>query len=170
MIPITWGAWFRFQGCTRPEQVRRYAYRCVGAAARNRQNQLRPSSLLRPVATGRVRDSTPKHRLQFTGIGSLFDGLSAPATVRDGVGLRKFGAEQENLGRIVNPKQQYDETAGGTVARSDCAAADVPADQRLPEIEEKRRHQGPDNDVPPLERTVGQNLVDSNKQQGAEQP
>ena len=27
------------------------AYRCVGVAARNRQNQLRPSSLLRPVVT-----------------------------------------------------------------------------------------------------------------------
>jgi len=34
------------------------AYRCVGVAARNRQNQLRPSSPLRPVATRRVPRST----------------------------------------------------------------------------------------------------------------
>jgi hypothetical protein len=47
---------------TRPEQVRRYAYLCVGVAARNRQNQLRPSSLLRPVATGRVPTTTPDTR------------------------------------------------------------------------------------------------------------
>ena len=63
---ITWGASLRFHRRTRPEQVRRYAYRCVGAAARNRQNQLRPSSLLRPVATGRVRSSTPNHGFWFT--------------------------------------------------------------------------------------------------------
>ena len=43
---------------TRRELVRRYAYRCVGAAVRNRQNQLRRSSLLRPVATRRVQDTT----------------------------------------------------------------------------------------------------------------
>ena len=36
---------------TRRERVRQNAYRCVGVAARNRQNQLRPSSLLRPVVT-----------------------------------------------------------------------------------------------------------------------
>jgi hypothetical protein len=47
---------------TRPEQVGRYAYLCVGVAARNRQNQLRPSSLLRPVATGRVPNTTPNTR------------------------------------------------------------------------------------------------------------
>jgi hypothetical protein len=47
---------------TRPEQVRRYAYLCVGVAARNRQNQPRPSSLLRPVATGRVPITTPDIR------------------------------------------------------------------------------------------------------------
>ncbi len=47
---------------TRPEQVRRYAYLYVGVAARNRQNLLRPSSLLRPVATGRVPITTPDIR------------------------------------------------------------------------------------------------------------
>lgn len=43
---------------TRREQVRRSAYRCVAVAVRNRQNQLRPSSPLRPVATRRVRELT----------------------------------------------------------------------------------------------------------------
>lgn len=40
----------------RREQVRSNAYRCVGAAARNRQKKLRPSSPLRPVVTRRVRE------------------------------------------------------------------------------------------------------------------
>jgi len=40
------------------------AYRCVGAAVRNRQNQRRPTSPLRPVVTRRVRDwSTHQHRI-----------------------------------------------------------------------------------------------------------
>jgi hypothetical protein len=43
---------------TRRERVRRYAYRCVGVAVRNRQNQLRPSSLLRPVGTRHVHQIT----------------------------------------------------------------------------------------------------------------
>ena len=43
-----------FERRTRREQVRRSAYRCVAVAVRNRQNQLRPSSPLRPVATRRV--------------------------------------------------------------------------------------------------------------------
>src|SRR5262245_4637347 len=54
------------EGRTRPEQVRCHAYRCVGVAARNRQNQLRPSSLLRPVVTERVRGSTPSRGFWFT--------------------------------------------------------------------------------------------------------
>jgi len=33
------------------------AYRCVGVAARNRQNQLRPSSPLRPVVTQQALDN-----------------------------------------------------------------------------------------------------------------
>src|SRR5262245_49114923 len=44
--------------CARREQVRRYAYLCVVAAARNRQNQLRPSSPLRPVATRGAQEKT----------------------------------------------------------------------------------------------------------------
>ena len=40
---------------TRRERVRQNAYRCVGAAARNRQRKLRPSSPLRPVVTRRMR-------------------------------------------------------------------------------------------------------------------
>jgi hypothetical protein len=51
---------------TRRELVRRYAYRCVGAAVRNRQNQLRPSSLLRPVATRRVQNTTHLSAARFT--------------------------------------------------------------------------------------------------------
>jgi len=43
---------------TRRERVRQNAYLCVGAAARNRQNQLRPSSPLRPVGTRRMRRVT----------------------------------------------------------------------------------------------------------------
>jgi DSF synthase len=41
----------------RREQFRRCAYLCVAAAVRNRQNQLRPSSLLWPVATRRAREN-----------------------------------------------------------------------------------------------------------------
>ena len=53
---------------TRREQVRRHAYQCVVAAARNRQNQLRPSSPLWPVVTRRVRSVTRDMRQGFTRI------------------------------------------------------------------------------------------------------
>src|SRR5262245_32549280 len=121
MPAITWGTWFRFHegscialrdGRKHPEQVRCHAYRCVGVAARNRQNQPRPSSPLRPVVTGHVRDSTPSHGFWFI---LVPDWLSAPAAMRNGIGLRKLGAEQKDLGGIVNPQQQHDETSGSTV-------------------------------------------------------
>ena len=49
------------------------AYRCVGAAARNRQNQLRPSSPLRPVVTRRVREENAAKVSRFlVGEASIF--------------------------------------------------------------------------------------------------
>jgi hypothetical protein len=38
------------------------AYRCVDAAVRNRQNQLRPSSLLWLVTTRRTADNAPQEK------------------------------------------------------------------------------------------------------------
>jgi hypothetical protein len=51
---------------TRQERVRRYAYRCVDAAVRNRQNRLRPSSPLWPVATRRVHSANSDLTYWFT--------------------------------------------------------------------------------------------------------
>jgi hypothetical protein len=51
---------------TRREQVRRHAYLCVAVAARNRQNLRRPSSLLRPVNTRRVRTDNAPPSSRFT--------------------------------------------------------------------------------------------------------
>lgn len=43
---------------TRPEWIRCHAYQCVVVVARNRQNQPRPPSPLRPVVTRRVLNPT----------------------------------------------------------------------------------------------------------------
>jgi hypothetical protein len=51
---------------TRRERVRQNAYRCVGAAARNRQKRLRPSSPLRPVVTRRMQGTTRRACGRFT--------------------------------------------------------------------------------------------------------
>src|SRR5205085_11005365 len=82
------------------------------------------------------------------------------AAVAIGEDLSELRAEQENLDRIIDPQQQNDEAAGGAVARRDGAAAEVPADQALANGEQNRRHDGADNDVPPLQAPVGQHLVD----------
>jgi hypothetical protein len=50
---------------TRPEQLDVSAYRCVAVAVRNRQNQLRPPSPLRPVVTGRVLYTNPVQGAEF---------------------------------------------------------------------------------------------------------
>src|SRR5262245_47319733 len=60
--------------CARQEQVRRYAYLCVVAAVRNRQNQLRPSSQLWPVAIRRAQQKTQPAGPRFRGrvcVGSI---------------------------------------------------------------------------------------------------
>ena len=57
---------FSLKMSTHPEQVRCYAYRCVVVAVRNRQNQLRPSSLLWPVATGHAPNTTPLTLRRFS--------------------------------------------------------------------------------------------------------
>ena len=68
------------------------AYRCVDAAARNRQNQLRPTSPLRPVVTRRVRMQT-----HDAGIGSGCGRQFLPTARASGprtspiIGHREFG-------------------------------------------------------------------------------
>jgi hypothetical protein len=58
------------------------------------------------------------------------------------------------------PEQDYHERTGGTVALRQTTAADVPADEHLPECEEEGGADGAHGDVPPLKPAVGQDLVD----------
>jgi hypothetical protein len=53
-----------------------------------------------------------------------------------GVDLRELGAEEEDLGRVVDPKQEDDQRAGGAVGGADAAASQVVADQDLADGEE----------------------------------
>ena len=53
-----------------------------------------------------------------------------------GVRLCKFGAEQKNLSRIVNPQKNDQQRPGGAIARGDAAAPDVEANQRFPQHEQ----------------------------------
>src|SRR5262249_13284659 len=72
----------------------------------------------------------------------------APAVA--GIGWRQFGAEQEDLTGVVDPQQQHDEAAGGSIGRGDGAAADVPADQRFAGDEQKGGDDGAERNIPPF--------------------
>src|SRR6185503_5223928 len=73
---------------------------------------------------------------------------------------REFRAEEEDLRRVIHPKQQRDDGAGRAEARGHGAAPQVEPDDGFPEREEDGREGGADPDVAPRERCFGEHLVD----------
>jgi len=71
------------------------------------------------------------------------------------IGVGELGAEEEDLGRVVDPGQDEDHPARGPVGRAELAAAEVHADHHLADEEETRGHRGPHPDVSPLDLHVG---------------
>ena len=75
----------RFVGERRREEVGRNAYQCVAAAARNRENKLRPPSPLCPVDTRRAGDNasfweTVPRSVELSDLSTASRFLSSPAS------------------------------------------------------------------------------------------
>src|SRR6185295_7183547 len=72
-----------------------------------------------------------------------------------GIGVGEFGAEQNDLRRVVDPDQQDDNGGGRTVSRLEALRADVPADGELAEIEQNRGGYGSRKHIAPGDVSVG---------------
>src|SRR5437764_6833464 len=60
----------------------------------------------------------------------VFSGLGACAAAM-GPDLRKFRAEEQNLGGVINPRDEDHNRSRGTVCTADCSFSDVHADSEL---------------------------------------
>src|SRR6185437_10927276 len=80
----------------------------------------------------------------------------------------EFGAEQEDLGGIVDPQQDDDQRPGRAIGRGDLAAADVKTDQPLAHREQQGGYDGAHGDVPPRDLRIRQEFVDGGEEQGDE--
>src|SRR4029450_13813021 len=77
-----------------------------------------------------------------------------------GINLRELGAEKQNTGRIVNPKQHNDYRCGRTVGRTDIASAEIEADEKFAEHKKQRGESGGNPRVTPADADIRQNLED----------
>ena len=62
------------------------------------------------------------------------DACSGVAAVAIGKGVGKLRAQQEDLGRVVDPQEKYDQGACRAVGRGNVALAKVERDQNRPEM------------------------------------
>ena len=60
------------------------------------------------------------------------------AAIATGKSVGELGAQQEDLGGVVDPQQQHDQGARRAVGRRYVAAADVERDQVLAALEQHR--------------------------------
>ena len=73
--------------------------------------------------------------------------------------------EQKYLSGIINPQEEDHQRASGSVARRNCTASNVPANERFSDGEQNRGNDSADRHVAPLETSVGQDLVDGGEQE-----
>src|SRR4029453_2408728 len=75
-----------------------------------------------------------------------------------GINLRELGAEKQNTGRIVNPKQHNDYRCGRTVGRTDTASAEIEADEKFAEHKKQRGDSCANPHVTPADSDIRKNL------------
>src|SRR5689334_8467082 len=85
-----------------------------------------------------------------------------------GVGFRKLGTEQEDLGRIIDPYQHDDESARGAVSRRHITASDVKANQMLANCEQYRRYRRAKPNLLPFDPLVRKYFEDHGEEHGCE--
>jgi hypothetical protein len=79
-------------------------------------------------------------------------------------GARQLGAEEDDLGGVVNPYQQDDDRRCRTVGGLQTLTADVPADRELAEVEQHRGGDRTRGHVAPADLGVGKPFEQHTKQ------
>src|SRR5690606_25483873 len=104
----------------------------------------------------------------FPALGFYFIGKAARSkftAVQAGINLGYLGAEKDNQCRVIDPEQQSDERARGTVDRGYRTMAQVIPDQALSKGKKDGRDQGSHPHVTPCDA----NIREIAKQQGKQQ-
>jgi hypothetical protein len=80
-----------------------------------------------------------------------------------GICPRVLGAEKEDLGRVIDPKNYNQQCPSCPITRGDTGASYIEPDQRLADHEQDSGGDGPDGNITPGDRRVGKYLVDGRK-------
>src|SRR3984893_14575108 len=84
------------------------------------------------------------------------------------VSFRELGAEQKDLGRVIDPHEDDDERARSAVDRRHVAASNVQADQILADRKQPRGYSRAKPDVLPVHRRIRKYLEHHREEHGRE--
>jgi hypothetical protein len=88
------------------------------------------------------------------------------AALTAGMGLGEFRAEQEDLCRIANPKQQDDKSARRALGRGDDAGLKIKPDQQLANAEQNGGRYRAREDIAPFQVRIGKNFINRREHHG----
>jgi hypothetical protein len=72
-----------------------------------------------------------------------------------GIGSSVFGTYEKDLGRVINPYQNDEQSASCSITRCDTAASDIKSDQGLSYREQHGSNDGSYRNISPNDRFVG---------------
>ena len=119
----------------------------------------------RAGATPGVAHERDTKRARLAGQGyRVFLGLDTGADAA-GIDLSKFRAQEDNLGRVVDPQQQQDDRPRRAKGRSRVAALKVEAQGVFADLKQQSGDRRANQDVPPGDLDIGNRLEDQGEQQ-----